>query len=88
MRKLFEFECPDAHTTEQLVYSEVRESACRVCGKPAMRVISMPRVSLDPISGDFPGETMKWAKRREQHMKLEQRAAEKHGPDAVWDLNR
>lgn len=88
MRIMREFKCEDGHVTEQLVNSEATESKCRVCDKPAQRQISAPRVSLDPISGDFPGATMTWAKNREQRMAAERKAIENHGPEGAWDVAR
>jgi putative FmdB family regulatory protein len=46
-------------------------SICPECGKTVPMKISAPRVSLDPISGDFPGATMSWEKRRNEKMKVE-----------------
>jgi hypothetical protein len=40
----------------------------------AQRIISPVRCSLDHISGEFPGATMKWAKQRQQKIKLERKA--------------
>lgn len=88
MKRLFEFKCEDDHITEQFVNSEDRTSDCRTCGKPAKRIISAPRVSLDPISGDFPGATMKWARNREAQIQREKKAIANHGPDAAWDVAR
>jgi hypothetical protein len=37
-----------------------------LCGKDAHRQISAPRISLDPVSGDHPQATARWAKQREE----------------------
>lgn len=87
-RMLFDFTCADGHTNEHFVNSNVHEQDCKDCGKPAKRQVSAPRTCLDPISGDFPGATMSWAKTREQHMKLERKAEANNGPDASTDLAR
>jgi hypothetical protein len=39
------------------------------------RIISAPTVVLDPISGAFPGATMKWARDRQQKIKKERKVA-------------
>ena len=46
---------------------------CPDCGKPCNMKISAVRSALDPISGDFPGETMKWEKKREGKMAQERK---------------
>ena len=74
MRLLFDFRCSDNHVTEALVASDETEHTCGLCNKIATRIISPVRCSLDPISGDFVGATMKWAKQREQKIKLERKA--------------
>jgi hypothetical protein len=74
MRLIFDFRCPDNHVTEALVASDETEHTCGLCNKIATRIISPVRCSLDPICGDFVGATMKWAKQREQKIKLERKA--------------
>jgi hypothetical protein len=74
MRLLFDFRCPDNHVTEALVSSDETEHQCGLCNKMAQRIISPVRCSLDHISGEFPGATMKWAKQRQQKIKLERKA--------------
>jgi hypothetical protein len=39
----------------------------------ARKIISPVRSLLDPISGDFAGATMKWARDRERKMKKERK---------------
>lgn len=51
--------------------SKREESDCPECGARAVKLPSTPRVKLDGISGDFPGEYMKWEKKRKQHMAQE-----------------
>lgn len=65
MLKLFDFRCKDNHITEQLVDSETTIE-CPKCGKEAVRIISPVNFTLDPVSGDFPGATMKWARDHER----------------------
>jgi hypothetical protein len=73
---LFDFKCNSQHVTEKLVRSDTTDIECPVCGDEALRQISPVRSKLDPISGDFPGETMKWAKQRQQKIQLERKTSE------------
>lgn len=61
---LNDYRCPKGHITEHLVEpgSHVR---CD-CGLQAHRIISPVNCQLDPISGHFPGATMKWIKEHER----------------------
>lgn len=76
--RFYDFKCPQGHVTEHFVDSEIVEVQCH-CECMAERMISAPRVKLDGCSGDFPGEAMKWEKRREDHMKKERKNMENHG---------
>ena len=62
----YDFKCGEAHITEQFVDSETRTITCTECGAEAKRLISPVPSKLDGSSGDFPGETIKWAKRHEK----------------------
>lgn len=73
MRRMYDFRCTDNHTFEALVSDDVTELPCRTCSLTAPRIISPVRTMLDPISGDFPGATMKWAKNRQEQIKLERK---------------
>lgn len=65
MPKLFfEFVCEEGHLFDKLVDSESRTTDCRVCGKPAERIISTPMVKLEGVTGDFPGAAMQWERKR------------------------
>jgi len=79
MRIIYDFKCPDGHTTESLVNREDKTAKCKECGATAQRIISPIRSKLDPISGDFPGETIRWLNKREKQMKQEQRQIDNHG---------
>lgn len=68
MRRMYEFTCSDGHKTESLVSQETRAVPCKTCALTAQRIISAVRPKLDPISGDFPGATMKWAKGRQKQI--------------------
>ena len=75
-RRLFEFLCEEKHLQESLVSDEVTKLTCEVCGKEALRIISTPRLALDPFSGDYPGATAKWERNRAEKLKQERKRNE------------
>ncbi len=72
-RRLYEFLCEEDHLQERLVSYEVASIPCELCGKDAHRQISAPRISLDPVSGDHPQATARWARQREEKRLLERK---------------
>jgi len=72
-RRIYEFICPDQHVTEAFIDEEVRETDCLTCDKTASRMVSAVQCTLDPLSGHWPGATMKWAKNRQDQIKRERR---------------
>jgi Zn finger protein HypA/HybF involved in hydrogenase expression len=60
--RLYDFKCSNGHITEHFVDSETRTVKCPECDQDAKRVISKCSFVLDPVSGDYPGATMKWAR--------------------------
>lgn len=86
--RVFDFKCSDGHVTERFVDSSWREGdavhcghriGMGMCGKPAMRQLSSPRFALDGCSGHFPTAADTWEKRRESHMRKEQKNQAEHG---------
>ena len=77
--RVFDFECAAGHRNEMFVESDVHSMQCLTCGKIARRLLAAPRSKLDPLSGDFPGATMKWEANRESHMAKERKTKDKHG---------
>jgi len=73
VKRLYDFQCPNDHITESLVDSDHTTAKCKVCSKDAIRLISAPNISLDALSGDFPGATAKWAAVRADRLKQEQK---------------
>ena len=71
MNRFFDFRCEQGHVNEHFVDSDVRVWTCPDCSATSHRMISTPRVSLDGISGDFPGESFKWAQKRAAKLKAE-----------------
>ena len=71
MRRFFDFKCEQGHITEHFVESNIRVMVCLECGdSESQRLISTPRVSLDGISGDFPGASDKWVQQRAERLKV------------------
>ncbi len=78
-RRLFDFRCNDSHITEAFVDVDTKEVRCGECGEIATRILSSPRLGLDPISGDFPSATARWAKMRAEKLALERKTKANHG---------
>ena len=76
MLRIFDFKCPNDHVFEAFVDSECRETECKECSEVARRIISPVKTVLDPLSGSFPGATMKWAKDRQKKIQQERKSAE------------
>jgi hypothetical protein len=72
-RRIYEFHCSDGHVTEEYIDEFIGKTECSLCNKTATKVVSAVQCFLDPISGDFPGSTMRWAKNREYQIKREKR---------------
>ena len=71
---IIDFRCNNGHTTEKFIDSKTTEVQCPECSLMASRIISPVRSLLDPISGDFAGATMKWARDREKKIQKERKA--------------
>lgn len=76
MKRMFDFQCDEGHIHEAFVDSEIRSNPCPECGKPAARLISTPMVKLEGTSGAFPGEAMKWERKRAEKLTQERKRAE------------
>ena len=74
MKRYFDFQCAKGHITEKFIDDTVKVVQCPHCGNDAGRLISAPRIGLDPISGDFPGATMAWERKREEKIKQERKS--------------
>lgn len=79
--RLYDFTCPNGHTVELLLKDgqDYRTVECTTCGLPAQRQIPAPRPKLDPFTGDFTTASDAWERRRNDHMKKEQKHKEQHG---------
>lgn len=70
---LYDYSCKNCDTIfEAFNKVDSRETAkCSKCGEDCNMKLTAPRVALDPISGDFPGATMQWERKRKEKMKQE-----------------
>ena len=67
---LRDFCCQECHTSvERFVDSSLSAVPCEY-GGTANRMIGMPRVSLEGITGDFPGAADRWARIREDNARI------------------
>lgn len=73
--RYYDFVCvgSESHLFEQLTDSENRTVVCPHCGELSNRIISPVRSKLDGCSGDFPGETMRWEKKRAEKFRQERK---------------
>lgn len=71
--RIFDYQCKNAHVFECFVRDE-SEHYCPQCDEIGSRMISAPRVYLDPTSGHFPGATMKWLNSRDKQIAKELKA--------------
>lgn len=73
MKTLRDFECSACgNAVERLVKQEVRTLPC-ACGGTMQRVIGMPMVQLEGITGAFPGAHDRWARIREERARQHSR---------------
>ena len=79
MRRMYDFKCEQNHQMEALVYETTKELPCEECDGIATRIISPTTIYLDPISGDHPSATAKWAKQRAEKLAVERKTKANHG---------
>jgi hypothetical protein len=79
MRVMRDFQCDEGHVTEQFVDSNVEQTTCEVCGKPAVKLLSAARSKLEPYSGAFPGAYYAWNNMRVEKAKQERKAKATNG---------
>jgi hypothetical protein len=65
-KRMFEFRCVKDHITERFVDEEVQSVECPHCRNEASRIISMPRIRLEGITGAFPSASDAWARKHEE----------------------
>jgi len=76
---LYEYRCATHGVFEAWNTLDNRyEALCPECKMICPKIMSAPRVKLDPLSGDFPGATMSWKKKREEKMRQEVKQDKTH----------
>ena len=73
MLRVFDFQCAKGHITEKFIGDSVKVIQCPHCGNDATRLLTAPRISLEGISGDFPGAAMSWERKRQSHIAWERK---------------
>ncbi len=74
MIRVFDFTCSSCgYTEEKFVKSDNRVASCSKCNHQSNRQLATPRSKLDPLSGDFAGETIKWARQRQKQIEIERK---------------
>lgn len=69
MKTLRDFVCDRCGASrEALVEGTVTQITCD-CGQMMDRIIGMPKISLEGVSGDFPSAADRWARVREDRHK-------------------
>lgn len=75
MLRMYDYRCQSCNELEEhLTKPEDTQQRCNKCGGNSVRVISGTRPVLDPVSGDFPGATLAWARHHEKMAKAGSRA--------------
>lgn len=74
-RRIFEFICvgEESHLFEKFTDEQNRTVVCPHCGELSNRIVSPVRSQLDGCSGDFPGETIRWEKKRAEKLRQERK---------------
>ena len=73
MLRMYDFKCEQNHLREALVEETIKELPCDVCDEKATRIISPTTIYLDPISGNHPSATAKWARQRAEKLAVERK---------------
>ena len=72
MIKVFDYLCPNGHRTEMFTSNPTETTEC-MCGEQALRQRSAPTISLEGVTGSFPGAAVKWDKKHAEALKVEQK---------------
>jgi len=75
MKRMFEFSCKCGNLFEKYIDDKERVSRCPECDAMAQRIVSMPRISLEGITGSFPGAYDSWERKRAEKLKQERKKA-------------
>jgi len=77
MRQLIDLKCPDCGNVVER-YIEATQIPC-ICGKTMYKIVGMPRVALEGITGAFPGAHDRWATIREANARQKAAKRAQHG---------
>lgn len=74
-KRIYEFVCvgTDSHLFEKYTDENNRSVICPHCGELSNRIVSPVRSNLDGCSGDFPGATISWERKRAEKLKVERK---------------
>lgn len=76
MKVLDDYRCPDCGTEAERFAVLGSRVVCEHCGSDMDRLVSAPRFTLEPFSGDFPSATRNWERGQEAKVaKAEAKAA-------------
>ncbi len=71
MKRLFDFQCRDCKESFEKLTEYTQVSTCPLCGAEADKIITAPRISLEGITGSFPGAAWAWEKKHIEQTKKE-----------------
>ena len=71
MLKIRDFRCDHCGYTSETMSGNSPSPQCHECGGPTRYIVSGTSFTLEGVSGDFPGASFKWEKKRDQKMELE-----------------
>lgn len=83
---LFDFECPSGHRHEALVKTSKKSVKCPVCGNPAKRQISAPRIDKSGMAlmeGATPTSIDHFERLHRQQKAIEEKRERDHGDYGV-----
>ena len=69
-KRIFEFRCEEGHISEKYIDEQRNAIECPACQGTATRIISMPRIVLEGVSGDFPTAADAWARKHEEATRI------------------
>lgn len=72
MKRFYEFQCPE-HGVFEVYVEYTKQTPCPTCGKEADKIISTPRISLEGVTGDFPGAAISFERKHRQKLAAERK---------------
>lgn len=71
--RVFDYRCSNGHINEVFVNDINQHVPCSTCGATTERLVSIPSVKLEGITGAFPGAYLKWENKRKEKMAQERK---------------